>query len=188
MSGTNRSFPVGFNYEQGVGFSEYTGYWPMPEMGTGVLKIVDDNDYPRVLVLDHSTGKWYDVSLRDGPTGYNLSVSYKDKVSIDGTGGYDIEPSVKLKDHTGEYEKFITEHLSSRFYLRPIKEENRDKAGYDSLGYPSGIKFNAKVYIDGEPVNFTAETKDLNKTGEIVYDKKLEGRRLKTEFSADKSG
>lgn len=178
---------MGMNYEQGIGFSENTGSWPMPEARTGVIKITDANDYQHVLVLDYTDGKFYDISMREGPVNSGLVEYFKDKVDVDGTGGTDIEPEVTFKEDTGEYEKYVTEHLGSRFYVRPGKESNRDGSGYDSNGYMSGVEFSSYIYVDGEPTTETAYAEDIDKTGEIVYDRKAEGRRLQTKFVSNKS-
>lgn len=188
MSLTDRSITLGINIEHGIDFCENTGYWPMPESNDGVVKILDDNNYIHVLVFDFSDGYFYDITTRDGPTGSGLTTLFVDKADTDGTGGYDITPEVTFKEDTGEYDKFVTEHLSSRFGLRPFKESFRNASGYDSNGYPTNIEFTSKIFIDGEPTTETATAEDISKTGEVVYDRKAEGHRLQTVFSADKSG
>lgn len=187
MSETNRSFPMGMNYEQGIGFSENTGAWPMPEARTGVIKITDENDYQHVLVLDYTDGKFYNISMREGPTNSGLVEHFKDKVDVDGTGGTDISPEVTFKEDTGEYEKYTTEHLGSRYYVRPGKETNRNGSGYDSNGYMTGTEFSSYIYVDGEPTTETAYAEDISKAGEIVYDRKVEGRRLQSKFTSNRS-
>lgn len=176
------------NFEQGIGFSEYDGYWPMPESKTGVLKIIDVNNYPRVLVLDYKDGKFYDISSRDAPKSSNIKKIFKDKILIDNTGGYDIEPEVTFKEDLGEYEKYILNHLSSRFYLRPEDEEDRSEIGYDTNGYISGIEFTTTIYKNGNPITYVAQAEDINKNNEIVYDRNIEDYRLQTKFGASKSG
>lgn len=188
MADTNVSFPLGLTYEQGIGFSENTGSWPMPEARTGILKVVDDNDNPRVLVLDYSDGLFYDISLRDGPTGNGLTKLFVDKASVSGTSGIDIAPEITFKEDTGEYERFLVNHLSSRIYVRPDKETNRSTSGYDDKGFLSGTQFTTEIYADGEPTTFVSTTKDVQKNNEIVYDRVVEGNRLQTKIKANKSG
>lgn len=185
---TNRSFPLGLNYEQGIGFAEYSDGWPMPEACAGTLKIIDDENNVHVLVLDYRDGCFYDISVRDGYSGSNIINTFKDKINTDGTGGVDIPTSIKFKEDTGEYEKFSTEHHVSHFYVRPFKESYRNTTGYDNRGFPTGIEFTSKIYVDGEPTEETATAEQINKYNEIVYDKHVEGRRLQTEFSSNMSG
>lgn len=187
MSITDRSMSLGINVEHGIDFCEHDGDWPMPEASDGVIKILDNSNYPHVLVLDYNDGRFYDITTRDGPNGSNLYALFKDKTGVDGTGGYDILPEVKFKEDTGENEKFITEHISSRFYIRPYKESNRNASGYDSNGYLNDIEFSSKIFVDGEPTEEIVTAEDITKAGEIVYDRTAEGHRLQTMFSANKS-
>lgn len=188
MALSDRSIKLGIKYDQGIDFTEYTGYWPMPETCGGVVKILDNNNNVRILVLDFRDGRFYDIAMREGPGGSYVTNEFKDKVETDGTGGFDIEPEIRFKEDTGEYEKFLVEHDTSRFYVRPYDERNRDVIGYDSNGYPQGIEFTAEIYADGVPDISTASAKKIPVTGEIVYDKKVEGHRLQTVFKANKSG
>lgn len=182
-----KSFIYGVGEDQTVGFSENTGYWPMIWVTDRAIKVTDEDDYPHIIVFNIKNGKFYDVLMRDGPTDTGIVKYYKDLVGIDGTGGYDIAPEITFKEDTGEYERFITEHLSSRFYVRPEKETDRDQSGYDSNGYFTGTEFTSYIYVDGEPTIETAKAEDVDKTGEIVYDRKVEGRRLYTKFHSNKS-
>ena len=175
---SNRSWFMGINFEHGIDFSEFTGRWPMPETCGGIVRLLDENNQPHVLVLDYSDGHFYDITLRDGPEGSNIINGFMDKLSVDGTGGYDIEPEVRFKSDIGEYEKFVIEHDSSRFYVRPDKETNRDKTGFDSNGYLTGTEFTAEIYVDGEPSAFTSSSENIPRNGEIFYENKVEGSRL----------
>jgi hypothetical protein len=184
---TNEGFILGLNYEQGIGFSENTGYWPMPEARTGVLKVLDTNDQAHVIVLDYRDGKFYDISTEDGPTGSGMEKVYKDKVEIDGTGGYDIAPEVKFKEHIGAFEKYFLKHLTTRVYLRAQDVDNRNATGYDSGGFPEDITFQTDVYVDGEQNTITSTAEDIGIRGDIEYDRHVEGHRIQTKFSATKS-
>lgn len=179
---------MSYNYDQGLGFSENTGYWPMPDARSGIIRIIDDNDQPHVLILDSRDGLIYDISMRDGPTGSTVKRHYTDRVAIDDTEGYDIEPEVEFKEDTGEYERFVVEHNASRFYVRPDDESKRNADGRDSLGYLDGIKFTSEVYVDGEPNTATASAKRIPNNGEIVYDKVVEGNRIYSKFKGSRSG
>lgn len=187
MSITNRSVFLGTQFDHGIDFAEFSGSWPMPEACNGAIKIFDDNNQMRILVLDYSDGCFYDISLRDGPSDNYITEGFLDKINTDGTGGQNISPVVTFKEDTGEYEKFISEHHSSRFYLRPNKETNRNQTGYDSKGFVSDIEFKSEIYVDGEPTTLSASSDDITRNNEVVYDVKVEGHRLQTKFSANRS-
>lgn len=178
---------MGIQFDTGIDFSEFTGGFPMPEACNGAIKIYDDNNHMRVLVLDYSDGCFYDISLRDGPSSSNVVNGFYDKADTDGTGGVAIEPSVTFKEDTGEYEKFITEHHTSRFYVRPNKETDRNTTGYDNKGYLNNTEFTAELYVDGEPVIESAIAQDITRNNEVVYDRKVEGYRIQTKFTANNS-
>ena len=184
---TNEGYILGLNFEQGVGFSENTGYWPMPEARTGVIKVLDKNDQAHVLVLDYKDGNFYDISTVDGPSGSGMTKVYKDKVNIGGSGGYEISPEAKFKEHIGTFEKYFIEHLSTNVYLRETQKENRGTFGYDSKGFPLAIKFQTDVFVDGEQNTEEATAEDIGTKGNIEYDRHVEGHRIQTKFSADKS-
>ena len=185
---TNKSFRYGLNIEQGVGFSENTGRWPMPEFNIGAVNILDSDNYPHTVVIDYATGVFFNIGTLDGPNGSNIKKIYKDKVSVNNTDGFDISTEVKFKEDTGEFEKFLTEHLSGRYYLRPDKDSNKNQLGYDSKGFPEDIEFDSTITTDSSSVRDTATTKDINKLNEIVYDRKIEGHRLQTTFTSNMSG
>lgn len=176
------------NSEQGIGFSENSGSWPMPEAKTGVLKILDDRDYQRVLVLDHSDGKFYDISSRNAPDSSGIERIFQDKINVSGVSGVDITPEVTFKEDMGEYERFLIEHLSSRYYVRPDKETDRTVSGHDTKGFLNDLEFTTYLYVDGEPTTDKTKAIDIKKDNEILYDRKAEGHRLQSKLIANKSG
>lgn len=166
------------NYEQGIGFSEYNGYWPMPEAIIGGLTIIDEQDQKRYIVLDGEDGIFYDINTKDSASGFDIFRSNKDKEDISVAGGYDITPYVEFKEDTGEYEKFITEHLESRYYLRPLKEEYIDANGYDSGGFINGTIITATINVDNKPIEDVINAYNIPKNGTISYKRKVEGNRI----------
>ena len=188
MALSDRSLKLGISYDHGIDFSEYTGQLPMPETSSGTIKIIDENNNIHILVLNYSDGCFYDIAMRDGPEGSLIINELKDKVEADGTGGYDIEPEVSFKEDTGEYERFVLEHDISNIYVRPLHETDRNTTGHDINGYLSDTEFTTEIYVDGEPFTYTAKSKKIPLGGEIVYDKKVEGNRIKTTFKSNKSG
>lgn len=81
-----RSLRYGISVDQGVGFSETSGYgWPTPEVGIGPQSIIDDNGLARSLVLDAVTGHFYDISCRLGPDNSGIERVRKDREGISKT-------------------------------------------------------------------------------------------------------
>ena len=191
---TNKSFTLGLiGGEQGIGFSENTGEFPMPEARTGVIKVLDDNEQPHVVVLDFKNGTFYDITTRNGPKGSGLVEVFKDKVGIningyqtDDTNGYDIPCEVAFKEDKGELEKYFIEHLETNVYVRPDDEDNRDEIGFDDKGFLTGIQFEIEAYVDGEPDTYVAKAEDIGLKGNVVYDRKVEGHRVQTRFRSTK--
>jgi len=169
-----KSLSIGFNMEQGIGFSENTGMWPTPEENGGAIKIVDNDNLTRVLVLDYKTGLFFDVT-------YGLHSNepklFTDQTDMQGEG-YNIEPSVVFKEDRGEFEKFKIESLANYVYVRPDDEE---------VGFLEDTAFELSVSVDGKVGQTTATAKDIE-DGEVVFDRKVEGKRIQPSFSSNKSG
>ena len=178
-----RSFPLGFNMDQGIGFSENTGHWPIPEKNGGAIRIVDDKNNLRVLVLDHIDGVFYDITYGRHN---NEDKLFTDKTDMDGNG-QDIEAEVAFKEDRGEHEKFTIENLANRFYVRPYEETNRGQTGFDDKGFVTDTEFESTLFVDGEPTTAAAKAEDTHGE-EIVYDRRVEGKRLQTKFKSNKSG
>jgi hypothetical protein len=184
MTVSNKCFCLGFNVTQGIGFSEYDGYWPLPKLGTGCINIVDSNNIERMLVLDNSDDIFYELSNKQLHVDYDLTKLYKDKTNISGGSGYDITPYVRFKSDTGEYNKFYIEHYSSRFFFKPTLIANIDTTGYDSNGLPTSFSVIATIKSNG---NTTVTATDIPLNNEVVFDKKVEGRDLQTNLTFNKS-
>ena len=178
-----RSFPLGFNMDQGIGFSENTGHWPIPEKNGGAIRIVDDKNQIRVLVLDRTDGVFYDVTYGRHN---NEDKIFTDKTDMAGNG-LDIEAEVAFKEDRGEHEKFTIENLANRFYVRPYEETNRNQNGFDDKGFIEDTEFESTIFVDGEPTTAAAKAGDMHGE-EVVYDRRVEGKRLQTKFKSNKSG
>lgn len=183
----NESFNMAINREQGYGFTQVSGSFPMPEARTGTLTIIDSNNQPRHLVLDYQDGVFYEISTRDGPSGTGLTRVWKDKVSKAGSGGVDIAPSVTFREDTGEFERYRIRFLNGDYYVRPYDEDNRNESGYDSNGYLTDTEFQSVAYVDGEPTTVSARAEDIENNNSFVYDRVVEGRRIQSTFSSNKS-
>lgn len=186
LSRTNKCYCLGLTAEQGVGFHERDGSaWPMPEALGGTLDMYDDYEQPQLLVVDNNTGKLVNITTRDGPVGQGLEEVHKDGVSSSGTGGTNVAPAVDFADDRGSTEHLEIEHKLSHVYVRPLYETNRDETGYDSAGYPSGLELDLNIYKDGEPTTAKATVSDFPKDGDISFDKKCNGHRLRLKLSAN---
>jgi len=81
-----RSLRFGSSADQGVGFSEDSGYrWPTPPVGVGPVPIVDDNGLARALVLDEVTGHFMDISCRLGADNSGIERVRKDAEGLSKT-------------------------------------------------------------------------------------------------------
>jgi PKD repeat protein len=187
VSITNTSWNYGIDADQGIGYSKNSGYFPMPEARVGLISIIDENNIPVILCLDHSDGKFYNISTRDT---FNESIErqFKDKIAIDGTGGYDITPSVTFREDRGTFEKYLIQHLNSRIYIRPRKENLRDETvNHDAdTGLLNDITFETTTYVDGVPDPVVSTAEDIGNKGDIIYDRLIQGHRIQTKFTASR--
>lgn len=187
VSRTNKCYCYGFNRVQGYGPHERSGSaFPFPEGKVGMVKIVDTNNQPHTLVLDLKTGKFHDITTRDGYSGSGLVKRWKDAVGTDGTGGTDIAPSVTFGEDRGSAERHFVEHKESHVYLRPFDEDNRGESGYDSNGYPTGLEVDLSIFKNGEQSTAESSVDDIPATGDIHFDEKVEGHRLYLKATANK--
>jgi PKD repeat protein len=180
VSTTDTALRCAITKDQGIGMYRMpvTGM-PMPEARVGCLNIVDANGVSRGLVLDASTGKWYDVTTREvnGET-----TTWK------GIDGANLVRSILFgEDHSrreNEKLRFGETHLG----IRPIKEENRDETGYDENGFPDGMEAQLNAYVDGEPTTPIAKIRaipfdgELKIRGDLKTDKKIGAARIQWEL------
>ncbi len=186
MANTNRSFTLAILPSQGVGFSENTGGWPMPETGMGPIFYHDDNNQPHLVVQDSIDGYEYDILQRDGPENSNITKKWKDRVAVNGTGGIDVPVSVKFPADVGTFEYFWLRHGVSHIFARSANElKYRGAEGYDSTGFPIGLNFVVKYYVDGERVTAERQVKNIPITGDITTDEHVEGHRIQLELTAN---
>jgi len=169
---------------QGVGWSRYTGYFPFPETRVGTLKLLDTNNNARLLAPDSRTGKFYEIGTRNGPDGSGLVKVFQDLVTS--YQAYDIACMFMLKEHRGTYEHYKIQHQEGHFYFRPYEETDRNTVGHNAAGYLTGLEVDISAFVDGE-LNHTAKTKDIPLTGDIVYQRKVEGHRIATKIQTNKS-
>lgn len=185
---TDKSIRFAVEEQQGRGISENASSgWVFPEGRVSSVNVKDNLNRFHTLISDATDGKIYEIGLVNGPTGSSEVLYWKDRVSGDGTGGIDISQSVTFKEDHGEYEKFVTEHLKSRFNIRTQNNDYLDAAGYDPSGFPDGLELDAYVYLDGVANKVTARARDFTKNGEVVFDRKVEAHRTQLKMAANKA-
>jgi hypothetical protein len=179
MTIANKCYCLGFNIEQGIGFSEFTTNWPLPILQTNILTIKDSNSIDHTLVFDSVDQTFYEIGLREKVVLVDSNELFKDKLTVSGTSGNNIPTEVDFKSDIGESEKFILEHYTSRFYFNPINIDNINNTneGFDSLGLLSGLSVTSDIYSNDSLV---ATSTNIPKNNDSVYHTKVEGNRLQT--------
>lgn len=172
-----RCLRLGLNNTQGKGFSLFQGagmVWPEPN--TRGISVKKGDGFSRQVMLDETTGKWYNISPYLGPAGTGLVESFEDKSSAE------IVPSVHLPEIRAELEVFTNEHLISHINLRP--HYNLDEipaSGFDSNGFKTGFTISAYAYVDGA-VTEPAKILELPLNGNVCFDRQVKGRRVSIKF------
>ena len=167
--------------EQGCGFYEMpVTDMPMPEGGGGgVLSIFDTNNQPRGIVLDAATGKWYEVTTRDGPSGTGLVKCWKNK------NDEQFDRIVRFREDRGTDEINFERLLDAHLFLRPYKETNRNQTGYDENGYPIYFRVDVDFFKDGEPIAPTVTAKNIALNGDIKIDRPVESPRVQMQVTTN---
>lgn len=161
--------------DQGVGWSEYEGtdmVWPEIEP---ITIFGADDDLPRQLAIDESTGLLYEISLRDGPENTGIKRGYTDKE--DQYAGTEISTEVLFPERSASQEHFGLEFEEQHTYTRPQDEKQRNKDGHDANGYRNAHELEVAVLADGEPTKAIAKTRDTPLNGDNTIDKKVEVNR-----------
>lgn len=180
MTITNQLLRHAIKPEQGVGFYLMPETMPMPEFGGGGLLIYDAYSQLHGLVLDADTGLWYDITTRNGPTGYGLTKYWTDK------DGAQFDRIVKFREDTSESEEKPLRTDVGFINIRPTKELNRNQSGYDAKGYPTGLEIDLDLYTDGEPTTPTTTIKDVPENGALKTDRKVSGNRIQLGLTANR--
>lgn len=176
---TDKCYRFAMVPNQGVGATEFAGdNWLWPTAYTGTCKGMDDAGNTISLVLNNANGRFYQIGIRD---------IWQDRIGQ--YGGYPIECSFRLKEHTavaGEYEEI--EHIESHVHMRPFWEENRNESGYGAEGFPDDYAVSLRMYENGEPTTPAAKLEQVPRYGDYAFRKRLEARRLQLEVVVDTSG
>lgn len=179
VSTTDTALRCAITRDQGIGMYRIpVADMPMPEARVGVLSVLDTAGVSRGLVLDATTGLWYDVTTRE---------INGESTEWQGIGSVDLTRSIRFgEDKAAEKNKirFGEGHLG----VRPIDEKNRGLSGYDDNGFPDGMEATLKAYVDGEQTTPFAEIRsipfndELKIRGDLKADKKIEATRVQWEL------
>lgn len=101
--------------------------------------------------------------------------------------GTEVVPKVEFPEDRGEQEHWPISSQESHIYVRPEDEDNRGENGYDASGIPEDTTFALKAYVDGATTD-EAEVSDIPDTGDLSFDHKVSGKRIRMVLSADKGG
>jgi hypothetical protein len=172
---------------QGQGWSIYENgenwLWPEPRMP--ILTVYDASEQPRFIVLDETTGLWWEIGTRQGPAGSGITAIYQDKYNPPYQGA-EIPCKIKFKEQTGPREHVKVQHMLSHIGMRPMNEDLRDTEGHTAKGYRNGFEVNYGLYKDGDLTPLT-KTNDVPLPGDITVDRKVEGHRLQGEIDTTTS-
>ncbi len=173
--------------DQGQGWCFYSNdsHWLWPEPLMKILTIYDGAEQPHFVVLDESTGLWWEIGTRQGPAGSGMVSVYEDKK----TGNYagaEIPCTVTRKEQTGPREHVKIRHMLGHIGMRPMFEKLQNVSGHTSRGYRNAFKVNYAIYRDGELMPL-AETKDVPFPGDLTVDTMVEGHRLRERITTSAS-
>ncbi len=176
VSKTNTAIRCAITKDQGIGMYKLpVTNMPMPEARVGILSIIDSDGVARGLILDSSTGKWYDVTTR------KTNTTSKIWTGIDGAN---LDRSFIFNEDKSRREGNMLRFKEGHLGIVPIEEENRDLAGYDENGFPDGMTVSLEAYLDGEPAIPYAKIDNipfddsLLVRGDLRSDRKIEAARI----------
>ena len=173
---------MGVKPEFGMGWSEYANtitpsamVFPMP--GSLPVTTIDANGRERYVMIDEYSGRLYEFPTYTGPAGSGVVETFLDKDDGNG-GGAEIPIHVHHKEQSGPEAQQIIEHLQSIVHMHPPNLNTIGAAGYNAI---TGLR-NAFTYNYGfhRNVDLPIPVQSLNipDNGEIVFDRKVEGRHL----------
>jgi hypothetical protein len=158
---------------QGNGWARWGGeamVFPFPN--TNGIEVYTADDMPIQCMLDERTGQWFQINTYDGPQDSGLVESQQDK------GGADIVCSITGPEHHGTRESENIEHAESHVYIRPRTSDNN---------YLTNFAVNSYAFKDGALV-YEAKTLNNPIAGDVVYDRKVQGKRVQIEFEFTAGG
>jgi hypothetical protein len=180
----DKCFRFAIKDEEGMGWTENTGSaWVYPEGRGCVLPILDNNGYYHTLLLDSSSGLFYDITTREGALNSGLHKCWNDKMTATPSGGTAITTEIQFPEDRGNFEHMFLNHKEGHSYFRPnnevYKSEVVDGITYSATGYPAGFTATSKLYADGAETA-SATMSIININGDLCIDKVVEARRLQS--------
>lgn len=164
---------------QGIGWSQYTGNYPIPETRLGMITTMDSSNRPISLIFDATDRKAYLLANHNGPTGSGITKEFRDKITS--YAGYEIECVVRPKEHEQKKKHRTLEHQSSGIQVLAYEEANRGATGYTADGLRSTQELTVRAYLNGSTTAATT-FRDLSLKGELPADVKLEAERVQFEY------
>lgn len=153
---------------KGMGWSEFGGGgWPFPEARVGPLKIIDESNRERQLVMDSLWGRVVEIGMTEG---------FKDLA-----GGYDeqdISTEIRFPEEIGEAEHYFLESLEHHAGFRPFSEDD---------GYQEDFAVDFSLLKDGAQSD-TLKTQEIPLNGDIVLRPQDEAHRWQPRIVTTASG
>jgi hypothetical protein len=97
---------------------------------------------------------------------------YDKKNSSGDETGVDIVSHITGAEYHGTRESEYLEHMVSHVYIRPRTEDNE---------YLDNFAVNSRIFKDGSIV-YAAKTLNNPIAGDVVYDRKIQGKRIQSQF------
>lgn len=187
VSKTNVCYRFGTSPKEGIGFSEVSGDgWVLPNGRVEPITLKDNNNVPRLVVLDANSRRFYEITTSRGSDSLGHTPVWKDKVSIDNTGGINYSGGFTARGVEGELERYFLELISTNLYTRPLAEEIRNNDGvtvYDTNGYPEDLLLKFKMSTEDQKAIPDVEAQKVSMPKhEVTYDKRIEGHFINTEI------
>jgi hypothetical protein len=169
-----------------MGWSEYGGQnWIWLEPNVKPKTVLLDNDLTKTIALDETSGKPWEISTYQGPTGSGIERVWEDKAKA-GYAGQEIPWEFRQKEDRGIKEHNRIFNIQGNLYIRPFSEATRDTSGHDAGGFRNALEITEKIFADGALAESTRAT-DIPFTGNIATDRKVEAHRLQVGYSGTAS-
>jgi hypothetical protein len=86
----------------------------------------------------------------------------------------------------GERKRFFMQHKKVQVFTEPFNRDLANTSGYQADGYPSDLAIDLTLFSDGNINTIKARAKDIDFSGDIVYDRALRARGMQLKVSANK--
>jgi PKD repeat protein len=164
----NKCYRLAIKKNQGVGIVEWGigGDWPFCEAYAGCVKGYDSSNQGVSLIIDRREGRFF-----------RLGDFWRDKIGSYGQG-IEINNMVRIREHIGDSEEDMLEHIESRVGMRPYDEDNKGQSGYTDAGFLENHRVELKMFSDGDTDTPVAKLKSVQQYGDYVFGKRIEAKRI----------